>query len=91
MNVTYPSGEKSYAISTPWRKKAVRQLARKSYRSLGSAAIASDVNIKVTLASITQKIKKELQNLCSLQHDSILRDTIEAVWYFSWGDRLVGA
>ena len=38
----------------------------------------------LAISSICHTIHKEMKNICSLSHDSILRDSHEGVKHFSW-------
>ncbi len=73
-----------YIINTPTRKTAVKRLARKSYKSISSCAVNSPRTLRTFLSQLALKIKKEMKKIGSDQHDSILRDTNEAVKRFSW-------
>ena len=74
----------SYNIATPVRKKFVRQLARRNYRSFSATAMKSQAVYKPMVTELSCKCKTEMRDLASSEHDSILRDTREAVKRFSW-------
>ena len=74
----------SYNIATPVRKKFVRQLARRNYRSFSATAMKSQAVYKPMVTELSRKCKTEMRDLTSSEHDSILRDTREAVKRFSW-------
>ena len=83
VNVQYNCGRKNYYIRTPWRKKAVR-LARRRDSMFTSAPLTSIAGRKSTISAVARAVQEELNVLCSTNHDSILRDSIEAVKHFSW-------
>ena len=84
VNVQYNCGKKNYYIRTPWRKKAVRRLARRRDSMFTSAPLTSIAGRKSTISTVARAVQEELKVLCSTNHDSILRDSIEAVKHFSW-------
>lgn len=63
---------------------AVKRLARRNYKSMTKAVVSSQHGSKPAIASIAKVMRDEMQRLCSVGHDSILRDNIEAVKCFSW-------
>ena len=75
---------RKYVINTPSRKKAIKRLTRKSYTSLATGIFSSPNTSRAMISQLALKIKKEMRELSSDRHDSILRDTIEAVKRFSW-------
>jgi len=84
VNIKYPSGAKKFGIATPWRKKAVKGLTRRSYPSMATALVTSQPGIKPVIYSFARQIKLEIQGLCSEEHDTVLRNSKEAVKFFSW-------
>lgn len=73
-----------YNIYTPHRRKSVRQLARRTYKSVASTMVTSSHLCKPLVLELSRKCKAEMKELASDKHDSILRDTREAVRHFSW-------
>ena len=49
-----------------------------------SAPLTSIAGRKSTISTVARAVQEELKVLCSTNHDSILRDSIEAVKHFSW-------
>lgn len=84
VDISYSSGSKSYKIATPWRKKVIKRIARRSYPSMTTAVVESETSCMSAVHSLSFKMKQEMSALCSLKCDSILRDNIEAVKHFSW-------
>ena len=84
VKIDYPSGPKVVKISTPSRKKGIRQYTRRSYQSLASTIMRTPSTFDRLIREIAKKIKKEMKSLASLDHDSILRDDFEALKHFSW-------
>lgn len=74
-----------FAINTPNRKRAIKQYTRRSFTSLATTVVASDITSDKVLREIARTIKQEMKTLArSMEHDTILRDNIEAVKNFSW-------
>ena len=82
--IPYKGGPRTYTVRTPSRKKSIKQLTRKTYVSMASGVINSQVMSKSVITQLAAKIKKEMKELSSDSHDSILRDSVEAVKRFSW-------
>jgi len=51
---------------------------------MAASIVDSPVISKGILAKIVAKIKSEMRDISSTAHDSILRDTVEAVKHFHW-------
>ena len=62
----------------------MRRLARRRDSAVESVVTASEATKNSTVTCIAKVIKQEIHSICSLEHDSILRDNIEAVKHFSW-------
>ena len=62
----------------------MRRIVRKSYRSLSSSVVSSLRTADSVVATVSQSIRKEIKHIMSLEHDSILKDSTEAVRRFSW-------
>ncbi len=71
-------------MKTPLRKKGIKRLARRSYPSLATMMVASPDTLKSTVFQVSKKIREEMKQLSSDSHDSILKDTVEAVKQFHW-------
>jgi len=84
VKVGYPSGDKSIDVTSPWGKKNVKRIVRKSYASLTSSVVSSPRTSDLVISNICHTIHREMKNICSLSHDSILRDSHERVKHFSW-------
>lgn len=80
----YKAGERKYSIKTPSRKSAIKHLSRKSYTSLANDILDSPVKRRALQTQLVLRIRREMQDLSSLEHNSILRDNVEAVKKFSW-------
>ena len=78
----YKSRTQTFCNSTPSRKKCVRKLARRSYTSMAETVVNSPTMCAPVITKLVAKIKAEMRKLSSKEHDSILRDTIEAVKHF---------
>ena len=77
VKIDYPSGPKVVKISTPSRKRGIRQYT--SYQSLASTIMRTPSTFDRLIREIAKKIKNEMKSLASLDHDSILRDDFEAL------------
>lgn len=84
MKIEYSSGPKTFTINTPARKAGVRQYARRCYHAVAATAVKSPATSDKVLREVAWVIKKEMKNLASIDSDSILRDSVEAVKHFSW-------
>ena len=74
----------TYNVATPSRKKAVKRLSCRTYKSLAATIIDSPNLSKGVIAKLALKIKEEMKSISSQEHDSILRDPLEAVKRFHW-------
>ena len=81
--VQYPSGNK-YIDVTPERKKAVISYAKRHYKAAAKRIVNSKATSQHVVGSLTQQIWKEMNRICSTNHNSILRDSYEGVKRFSW-------
>ena len=86
LHIRYPSKSKPsvFSIHTPLRKHTINSLARCSYSKAAATSVKCKVMSSKILLEVTRKIKRELQDMSSDDHGSILRDTNEAVKRFSW-------
>ena len=62
----------------------MKRLARGSYTALSASLTKSDRMGNQIIADIIRIVRKEMKELSSESHSSILRDTFEAVKRFSW-------
>ena len=85
MKIDYPSGTKIYNVSngTPSRKAGIKQYARRCQAVAATAAKSAPTSEKI-MREVARTIRREMEDLASDDHDSILRDTTEAVKHFSW-------
>ena len=84
MLVPYSSGVRSYKVSTPSRKRSIRQLARRSYVSTVSALVNSPTTAQSVVSKLAIRIKEEMKEVSCASHNSVLRDSVEAVKHFNW-------
>ena len=73
-----------YTLNTPGRKTGIKQYTRRSFKSLASAVVASPITSDQVLREIARTINEEMKSLASMEHDTILRDNIEAIEQFRW-------
>ena len=62
----------------------MKQLTRRSYKSLASGLFNTPELSKSVITQLAARIKSEMKYLSSDANDSVLRDTVEAVKDFSW-------
>ena len=84
MTVSYTKDFQTYKVHTPSRKRANKGLARKKFLSSASTLVQSPRIIKSIISKLTIKIREEMKHVSSGGHDSILRDSVEAVKHFNW-------
>lgn len=81
----YPSRIKHYIVKTPSRKRAFKQLIKRRYSSVFSSMLHSHIPEGRLISVFALKVKKELRHVCSLKHNSMLRDcTDKGLKCFSW-------
>ena len=51
---------------------------------MAATAVKSAPTFDKVMREVARKIKKEMNDIATSKHDSILRDTVEAVKHFSW-------
>ena len=51
---------------------------------MAATAVKSAPTSDKVMREVARKIKKEMNDIATSKHDSILRDTVEAVKHFSW-------
>lgn len=73
-----------FTVNTPSRKTGIKQYTRRNFKSLASTVVTSSITSDKVLREIAKIIKEEMRGLASVEQDTILRDTIEAVKHFSW-------
>ena len=71
-------------VRTPSRATAIKQVTRKNYTSIAAAVVNSPSTSKSAISNMALKIKREMKSLGSVSHDLVLRDTVEAIKWFSW-------
>ena len=76
--VQYPSGAKYFDI-TPQRKRTVISYAKRHYKAAAKRIVNAKATSQHVVASLTQQIRKEMNDICSTNHYSLLRDSYEAV------------
>ena len=73
-----------FPIKTPTRKAGIKQYTRHRYQAVAATAVKSAPTSDKVMREVARKIKKEMHDIATSKHDSILRDTVEAVKHFSW-------
>ena len=84
MVVPYSAGVRTYKVHTPSRKRAIKRLSRKFYGSTASALVNSPTTAHSIITKLAIRIKEEMKAISSCSHDSVLKDTSEAVKHFDW-------
>ena len=73
-----------YTVKTPSRKHTFKQLVKKRYFSAFNTLVHSHIPDEKLIAVFAKKVKRELHHICSLKHNSMLRDTDKGLKCFSW-------
>ena len=81
--VNYSSGAKQFEV-TPTRKGAIVSLSKRNYRAAAKKVATSEKTSEHVISVITQQMREEMKEICSKKHNSMLRDSHEAVKMFSW-------
>ena len=68
----------------PWTEENVKRVIRKSYDALSISIVQSSRVSDKVVEEIGKKCKEEVKHICSSKHNSVLKDTGEAVNHFSW-------
>ena len=84
VNLGYPSGDKTVDVVSPWRRKNVKRVVRQNYASLSSSVATSPRTSNLVISNICRVIHKEMKDICSHSHDSILCDSHDGLKQFSW-------
>jgi len=84
VRMKFKSGIKWTELNTPVRRRTVKQVVYQRYRSVASTLIKNNTALESMLMGLGRKIRAERRKLCSLDHNSVLRNTSEAVKHFSW-------
>ena len=71
-------------MNSPWTQENVKCVIRKSYDALSISIVQSSRVSDKVVEEIGKKCKEEVKHICSLKHNSVLKDTGEAVNDFSW-------
>ena len=79
----YPSGVKHFDL-TPNRKKTIISYTKRHYKAAAKRIVNSKATLQHVVTSLSQQIRKEMNEICSADHNSVLRDSYEAVKRFSW-------
>ena len=62
----------------------IKRLTRRSYSSMSTTLLMSQPCSQSVISSVSIQIKCEIQELCSEKHETVLRDSKEAIQFFSW-------
>ena len=81
VSVKHNSGAKHYKM-TPCRKVLAKRVARRSYPALCGSLVKSHNDHIIKHLSIA--VRKELSHICSVRHDSLVRDGYDKMKKFSW-------
>lgn len=83
LTVKYPSGPKTFII-TPERRRSIIALGRRNYKSAAAKIVTNMKTHSYAMDALVRQIRREMKTICSLKHNSILRDKHEAIQKFSW-------
>ena len=70
---------------TPGRKKAIISLSTGRYKSAANNIVVFSKTHKYVLSAVTKQIRGEMNSICSVNYNSVLRSEHENVKHFSWG------
>jgi len=84
VRIKYKSGVRWTELNTPVRRRTVKQVVYRRYKSIPSTLIKNNAALESMLMSLGRKIRAEQRNLCSLDHNSVLRNASDAVKNFRW-------
>jgi hypothetical protein len=84
ITVPFRSRKQTFTVTSPWSKQNVKRLARKNLSSLVSSFADSPRTSNLVLKRVSFIIHKEMTDICSLHHNSVLRDGDDGVKYFNW-------
>ena len=65
-------------------KGAIVSLSKRNYRAAAKKVATSEKTSEHVISVITQQMREEMKEICSKKHNSMLRDSHEAVKMFSW-------
>jgi hypothetical protein len=75
ITVPYQSRKRTFNVTSPWSKRNINRLARKNLTSLVSSLTDSSRTANLVLKRVALTIRNEMTSICSLKHNSILRDS----------------
>lgn len=73
-----------YPVESPFRKDAVKKLARGSITSFASSVASSYKTKHQTLFSVSRRIRQEMNSLCSKGDRSVIGSSLDGVENFSF-------
>ena len=82
LTIKYPSGPKTFII-TPERRRSVIALGRRNYKSAAVKIVTNTKTHYYAMDALVRQIRREMKTICSLKHNSILRDKHEVIQKFS--------
>ena len=62
----------------------INSLGRRFYKAAATEISTAKETKPYTLTSIALQVRKEMSNLCSITHNSLLRDSHNAIKQFTW-------
>ena len=87
MKIKWPSKERNHIIHTPWRRKCIKQLTRKNFRSFSGTVLSSSQTSDLIIKQLASRLRSEMKEISSENHSFILRDSHDGIRFFKW-DRL---
>jgi len=82
--VSYKRESRLYKVHTPSRRTVIKRMARKNFHTSASALVQSPRQLQSIIPKLAIKIRGEMKRASSRDHDSILRDSVEAIKHFHW-------
>ena len=82
----YPSGERTVKLHSPWGRRNVKRIVRRSYSALSSSITTSLRTSDKIAFQVASVIRREIKGICSTQHESILRIKDEDIKQLNFQD-----
>lgn len=83
LTVDYESGQRKFSVDTPVRRHTLKQVYRREYTSAINS-LQKNMSSEELVVAPAKKIMSEIQGMCSLESNSILRDSDKALQSFNW-------
>ena len=75
---------KTFHVKTPTRKRTIKQLVRRSYKSFSASVVDNKIHTKDILNRISHTIKGEIKKICADTEGSFIKGELAALQNFNW-------